>query len=66
MKTTLTIMILMMTALALTACDTPLGHAGEDHDHDGDGVQDHAAEDHDHEDDEHHDEEEGDHDEKKS
>lgn len=30
----------------LCGCDTELGHSGEDHDHDGDGIQDHTAEDH--------------------
>ncbi len=39
-------LIAMVTMLILTTtgCDTELGH--QDHDHDGDGIQDHAAEDH--------------------
>jgi ABC-type nickel/cobalt efflux system permease component RcnA len=51
--------ILLIGLLVLTiGCDVELG-AHEDHDHDGDGIQDHTAEEHDEEmhEDEHHDEE---------
>lgn len=57
MKRILTILVLL-SLLALTAgCDIELGHQGENHDHDGDGIEDHAAEDHENEhEDEHEDE----------
>ncbi|NJL43733.1 MAG: hypothetical protein HC945_00165 [Nitrosarchaeum sp.] len=37
--------LLLLVALLLASCDTELGHS-EDHDHDGDGIQDHAASEH--------------------
>lgn len=43
--------LFVLFLLALTACDTELGHV-ESHDHDGDGVEDHAPEEHDEEHDE--------------
>jgi hypothetical protein len=36
---------LISILLIATSCDTELGHH-EDHDHDGDGVQDHAPDEH--------------------
>lgn len=38
------IAIILIFGLIFTACDTELGH--QDHDHDGDGIQDHAPEEH--------------------
>ena len=49
------LVIVLLSLLAFTACDTSL----VSHDHDGDGVADHAPEDHhdEHDENEHHDEE---------
>lgn len=49
--------MILILGLVFTACDTNL--VEEDHDHDGDGIEDHAPEDHeeDHEEDNHTDEE---------
>ncbi len=39
-------MLLIFGLLVTVGCDTELGHVHEDHDHDGDGIQDHTAEEH--------------------
>jgi|TARA_B100001971_G_scaffold70895_1_gene65308 hypothetical protein len=40
------LMLLIFGLLVTVGCDTELGHVHEDHDHDGDGIQDHTAEEH--------------------
>ncbi len=42
-------LVMILCIFSITACDTELGHHHEDHDHDGEGIQDHTAEEHDNE-----------------
>lgn len=42
----LNVFLIITLLLLAIGCDTELGHSSENHDHDGDGVQDHAPEDH--------------------
>ncbi len=51
-KIVLLLVITITCLLLVTGCDMELGHLGDDHDHDGDGIQDHDEEDHHDEDEE--------------
>ena len=45
MRIIITLMLVFLVLFSI-GCDTELGHPDENHDHDGDGIQDHTTEEH--------------------